>query len=100
VSPNGDRGLRSPLDYFLVMMPASQLLEMTRLTNIQLQKSGSQKAATSQGELLRFIGVLLLFTRFEFGSRASLCYTVGSKYIQAASFGKAGMLRGRFDTVW
>jgi hypothetical protein len=41
--PDGDRGLRSPLDYFLLIMPPSQLSEMTRLTNIQLQKSGSQR---------------------------------------------------------
>jgi Transposase IS4 len=98
--PEGDRGLRSPLDYFLLMMPPSQLLEMTRLTNIQLQKSGSQKVATTQGELLRFIGVLLLSTRSEFGSRASLWSTIGSKYIPAASFGKTGMARSRFDTLW
>jgi hypothetical protein len=61
--PEGDRGLRSPLDYFLLMMPPFQLLEVTRLTNIQLRKSGSQKVATTQGEILRFIGVLLLSTR-------------------------------------
>jgi hypothetical protein len=78
--PNGDRGLRSPLDYFLQMMPPSQLSEMTRLTNIQLRNSGSQKVATTQGELLRFIRVLLLSTWFEFGSRASLQSTIGSTF--------------------
>jgi Transposase IS4 len=98
--PDGDRGLRSPLDYFLLMMPPSQLSEMTRLTNIQLRKSCSQKVATTQGELLRFIGVLLLSTRFEFGSRASLWSPIGSKYIPADSFGKTGMARRRFDTLW
>jgi Transposase IS4 len=98
--PDGDRGLRSPLDYFLLMMPPSQLSEMAQLTNIQLRKSGSQKVAKIQGELLRFIGVLLLSTRFEFGSRASLWSTVGSKYIPAASFGKTGMDRSRFETLW
>jgi hypothetical protein len=97
--PNGDRGLRSPLDYFLLMMPPSQLSEMTRLTNIQLRKSGYQKVATTQGELLRFIRVLLLSTRFEFGSRASLRSTIGSKYIPAASFCKTRTVRRRFNTL-
>jgi Transposase IS4 len=52
------------------------------------------------GELLRFIGVQLLSTRFEFGSRAHLWSTIGSNYIPAASFGKSGMARSRFDTLW
>jgi hypothetical protein len=57
------------------------------------------EVAMTHGELLRFIGVLLLSNRFEFGSRASLWSTIGSKYIPAASFGKTGMARSRFDAL-
>jgi Transposase IS4 len=47
-----------------------------------------------------FIGLVHLSIRFEFGSRARLWSTIGSKYLPAASFGKTGMARSRFDTLW
>jgi hypothetical protein len=97
---DGDRGLRSPLVYFLPMMPPSQLLEMTRLTNIHWESQVLHKVATPQCELLRFTGVLLLSDPVEFGSSASLWSTIGSKYILAASFDKTGMARSRVGTRW
>ena len=49
------------LDYFLLVFPPKQLLETVRLTNIQLQdKSGLD---TTPGEILKWIGVLILSTR-------------------------------------
>jgi hypothetical protein len=96
----GDRGLRSPLDYFLPMMSPSQLLEMTRLTTIHWESHVRHKVATTEGELLRFTGVLILSDPVEFGSSASLWSTIGSKYILAASFDRTGMARSRVDTLW
>ena len=44
---------------------------------------------------------MLLVTRFEFGSRASLWSNVTTnKYIPAPSFGLPGMPRKRFDDLW
>jgi Transposase IS4 len=54
------------------------------------------------GELLKVIGVLILGTRFEFGSRADLWKTEAtSRLFNPPAFGrKTGMSRGRFDDVW
>ena len=89
----------SSLDYFLLMFPPKQLQETVRLTNIQLEdKSGLN---TTPGEILKWIGVLILLTRYEFGSRRKLWSTTSSsKYIPAPAFGKTGMSRNRFDTLW
>jgi hypothetical protein len=40
------------------------------LTNIQLTKKGNM--ATTRQEMLKFFGVCILATKFEFGSRAEL----------------------------
>jgi hypothetical protein len=54
------------------------------------------------GELLKFIGVLILGTRFEFCRRADLWKTEAtSRLFNPPAFGrKTGMSRGRFDNVW
>ena len=46
-------------------------------------------------------GILILSTRYEFGSRASL-WSINpfSKYRPAPAFGKTGMSRARFDDLW
>ena len=81
------------------MFPPLQLIHMTILTNNRLQAAG--KTTTTRGELLKFFGVLILITRFEFGSRSSLWSTIApSKYIPAPALGKTGMSRNRFDTLW
>jgi Transposase IS4 len=95
---DSDFGGRSPIDYFLLIMPPKQLRAMTSLTSAQLRKHNDRE--TSQGEIMRFIGVMILATRFEFRSRASLWATSGSKYIPAACMGKTGMSRDRFDKLW
>lgn len=61
---------RTPLDYFFSVFPQDQLARMARLTSSRLTEAGA--LATSPGELLKFIGILILITRFEFGSRAEL----------------------------
>ena len=53
------------------------------------------------GEIVKFFGVMLLVTHFEFGSRASLWSNVTTnKYIPVPSFGLTGMPRKWFDDLW
>jgi hypothetical protein len=92
-------GQLSQLDYFLLEFPPKQLLTMLQLTNEPLLLN--RKKAMTMGELLAFFGVMILATRHEFTSRASLWSTVSaSKYMTAAAFGKTGMARTRFDSIW
>ena len=91
----------SPLDYFLLMFPPLQLQDMVRLTNLELTTKNTPP--TTIGEILKWIGILILATRFEFGHRWSLWstgMTGTNKYIPAACFGKTGMSRNRFDILW
>ena len=81
------------------MFPPNQFTHMTILTNEKLQAAG--KTQTTKGEILKFFGILILITKFEFGSRASLWATIApSKYVPAPQLGKTGMSRTRFDTLW
>jgi Transposase IS4 len=96
---------RSAPDLFLLMFPPLQLQEMKRLTNRKLQAKG--RTPTTSGEILTYLGVLLLLTRFEFGERASLWSTNQEhKYIPPPAFGRQVCRRGglmtstaAFDTV-
>jgi len=61
----------------------------------------NDKQTTTIGELLKWFGVLILVTRFEFGSRAdSWSEKPRCKYMPAPGFGKTGMSRQRFDDLW
>ena len=72
---------------------------MTLYTSQQLVKHGEK--GTTKGEMIKWFGIIILATRFEFGDRESLCYTVSqSKYRSAPDFGKNGMNRHRFDMLW
>ena len=97
--PGDDRSQRlSRLDYFLMMFPPIQLENMIRLTNISLLRVNERM--TTKGELLKLIGVMILVTKFEFTSRATLwSNTAPSKYVPEPSFGKTGMSRPRFDVL-
>ncbi len=49
---------------------------------------------TTAGEVLKFFGVMILSTKFEFKSRSSLrLITPTSKFIAAPSFDETGMSR-------
>jgi hypothetical protein len=98
--PGTDPGRRvSRLEYFMMAFPPAQLSTMLRLTNLALI-AGSRKI-TTKGELLKYFGVMILCTRYEFTSRASLWSTTApSKYVSAAGLGKTGMARTRFDDLW
>ena len=89
----------SRLDYFLLMFPPTHLQDMARLTNTVLAAQSSER--TSCGELLKFFGILILASKFEFKSIRSLWSTTApSKYIPAPAFGRTGMARRRFDDLW
>ena len=78
----------SPIDYFFMMFPMTQ--EIALLTNEGL--SNNNKAPATVGKILKFFGIMILCTKFEFRSRSSLWSTTSvSKYIPAPSFGKTGM---------
>ena len=89
----------SRLEYFLMLFPPEQLQLILQLTNNELAMA--RKNYTMAGEIVKFFGVILLVTRFEFGSWASLWSNVTTnKYIPAPSFGLTGMPRKRFDDLW
>jgi hypothetical protein len=60
--------------------------------------SGDIKDPTTPGEILKLFGVLILITRYEFSFLWS--NTAPTKYQPAPSFGRTGMARHRFDSIW
>lgn len=96
----GPGASRTPYDYFMAIFPADQLVRMVRLTSTNLRARGMQP--TTPGEVLKFIGVVLLGTSYEFGSRADLWVTKPrNKYLLAPAFGeRTGLPRARFDALW
>ena len=72
---------------------------MTLYTSHKLVKHG-EKGKTKE-EIIKWFGIIILATRFEFGDRASLWYTVSqSRYRSAPDFGNTGMNRHRLDMLW
>ena len=100
ITRNSDRNNRwSHLEYFLFMIPPKQLNLSVSKTKQQLEKHGIE--GTAKGEILKFFGVCILITRFEFGRRSSLWVTtVPSKYVPVAALGRIGMSRNIFDQLW
>jgi len=91
---------RTPLDYFMAVFPQEQLKLTTELTSAALVSQ--RLRPTSAGEVLKFFGILILVTRFQFGSRADLWATAPrSKHMPAPAYGaRTSMSRHRFDTMW
>ena len=89
----------TPYDFFMACFPRDQLKAMLELTNASLKIA--KKKLTSYGELLKWMGINILITRFEFGCRSSLWNTTPpSKYIPAPAFGaKTGMSRDRYNDL-
>eukprot|EP00170_Pyropia_yezoensis_P004871 contig_19818_g4885 len=96
----GPGASRTAYDYFMVMFPMDKLLRMVRVTSIKLLPRGAQP--TTAGEVLEFIGVTLLATRYEFCSCADLWSTKArNKYMRAPGFGQhTGLSRPRYDALW
>ena len=86
------------LEYFLLMFPPMQLDEMVRLTNLRLE--AKDYSETTKTEIVKWMGILLLITRFEFRTRKLLWSTTPQgKYRAAPCFGKTGMSRNRFTEL-
>ena len=82
----------SHLEYFLMLFPPEQLQLILQLTNNELAMA--RKNHTTTREIVKFFGVMLLVSRFEFGSWASLwSNTSTNKYIPAPLFGLTGCNR-------
>jgi Transposase IS4 len=94
------QGKVSTLDYFMAVFPKEQLRMMVEQTSDNLRMNGHPKV--TKGELLKWFGILLLVTRFEFGERKELWSTKSRcKYIPAPNFGeRTGMTRDRFHTLF
>ena len=89
----------SHLEYFLMLFSPEQLQLIVQLTNIELAMV--RKNYTTAGEIVKFFGVMLLVTQFEFGSWASLWSNMSTnKYIPAPSFGLTGMPQKQFNDLW
>jgi hypothetical protein len=100
-----------PYDYFMAVFPKNQLSHMLALTNTKIRQHNDsitelaglkKEALTTIGEILRWMGVCILITRYEFGERASLWSKhPTSKYVNAPDFGsKTRMSRDRFDFLF
>ncbi len=86
----------SRLEVFLQMFPPYQLSLMVRLTNEQLKRNNREP--TTGGEIIKFFGMLVLITKFEFSRRASLwSKTSIHEFEPPPNLGKTGMSRDRFD---
>jgi Transposase IS4 len=93
-------GKISVLEFFMAVFPKEQLKKMVEETSDALRVNGHPKL--TKGELLKWFGVLLLVTRFEFGERKELWSTTSRcKFIPAPNFGeRTGMTRDRFHTLF
>jgi len=89
-----------PIDCFMAVFPKEQMKLMIKETNNVLQVNGLP--LLTMGELLKWMGICILITRFEFGNRADLWADSNpSKYVPPARFGSVtGMSRRRFDLLW
>ena len=99
LGPDADMSGRTTIFYFMATFPQRQLILIVTDTNVWLQKA--RLPLTSKGEVLRFFGVMILITRFQFGKRTSLrSRSRYGKYIPAAQLGDTGLSRNRYDTLW
>jgi hypothetical protein len=91
---------RSPYKCFMAMFPQDQPARIVRLTSKRLEDR--KKTTTSAGEVPKFIEVLILATRFDFGGRHDLWSTTGAnRLLIGPNFrAKTGISRNRYDDLW
>jgi hypothetical protein len=84
--PSCDVGAQqwSPIDYFYMMFSMTHLQDIVRLTNEVL--SNNNKAPATVGEILKFFGVMLLCTEFEFRSRSIIVVDNVCVQVYSSSF--------------
>ena len=79
------------------MFPLGYLSTIVAYTNNKMESKGFK--FTTRGEILKFFGILILMTRFEFNGRRSLWSTnTASKYLPPPMFGNI-MSRNRFEQL-
>lgn len=90
------------LDVFLQLFPTKALNNLHIETNNNIRCNNYNDYLTTKTELLRFIGIILLATKYDWNDRADLWSTTNpSKYVNAINFGKlTNMSRNRFDFLW
>ena len=62
--------MMSKLDFFLLMFLPSQQTQCTLLINIELR--GDKIKETTTGEVLKYFGILIILSKFEFNKRRDL----------------------------
>ena len=82
------------------MFPPNHLIKIITLTNVRLEAKGHEDI--TKGELVKFFGIIILGSRYEFGSRRYVWSTTSvSRLIDVPNFGaRTGMQQGRFDAIW
>ena len=89
----------SRLEALMLMFPNEQWNEMIRMTNLNLQQE--RKKVTTKGELVKFLGVMLLITRLKVKGRRELWATKATyKYRAPANLGHTGMSRHCYEELW
>jgi Transposase IS4 len=90
----------SRLDVFLQMFPVLNL--MWQHTNASIEASGQPTKTATRTELLKYIGVIVLSTKYEFCNQSDLWSARSkSKYEMTPQFGTlTGMKRGRYDFIY
>jgi Transposase IS4 len=93
-------GTKHPiLEYFLASMPTATIKRILMETNKKL--TNQQSELLDIAELLRFFGICILVTQFEFESPQDLwLVNTGSKFISPANFVLTGMLCNQFKEIW
>ena len=84
------------MDHFFFSFPSEKINLTIRLTNSCLHVKGNK--LLDERYFYKFLGIIILFTRLEFTSRAKLWSPTSEyKYIPAVKLGKmTGMSRNRF----
>lgn len=86
------------VDIFFSLFPMHHMENIVSWTSEKLDDLNEK--TTSQTEVLRFFGILILSTRFQFKNRRDLWMSNrSSKYVPAANFGDTRMSRHRFDNL-
>jgi hypothetical protein len=91
---------RAYIDYFMTCFPPLAMRLIITETNKKLVEKNADEI--DLGEFLKFVGVMILITRFEFGERRD-CFQSKQTcpYMPAPNISAAtGMTRHRFDMIW
>ena len=75
----------SKLEVFLLTFPPNHLIKIIALTNVRLEAKGHEDI--TKGELVKFFGIIIVGSRYEFGSRRDLWATDSvSRFVDAPNF--------------